>query len=457
MRSLTRRQAVLTPLLAAPLLSAQPKPAASPNTLVFSRTTVIDGTGGVLSDHTVVITGEIITAVGPFKSVAVPPNANVIDGRGRYIIPGLWDAHAHLSYFKASALPVLLANGVTSVRDMGGLLSEIDDWRTETNTGVRPGPRIFRAGPIVNGKEFNQFQIAVTSAAEARGAVRALQRSGVDFIKVHAAISREAYFGVREECQRLHLPFAGHMPRAITPQEASDAGELTLEHVGAFTDRMAASGVPAEQLADALANFRKKEAAALFQHFARNGTWFTPTLITSQTGIHLGFHQPDPRDRYVSKSCKKITTELLTRPSYQDFLKPESVARQEREFRELLPLVKLMRDEGVQLLAGTDFAVSFIYPGFSLHDELALLVQSGVTPMEAIQAATRNPARVLRQESLGTIAIGKLADLVVLDADPLADIQNTRRIAAVVKGGQLLRRPELDGLLEQGETEAQQS
>src|SRR6266566_6097329 len=129
------------------------------------------------------------------------------------------------------------------------------------STGVRLEPRIFRAGPIVNGRQFNEFQIAVSDAAEARGAVRALHRAGVDFIKVHAAISREAYFGVREECKRVSLRFAGHIPRAITPEEASDAGQVSFEHVGAIADRMAKAAVPADEVAGALERFRREDAA----------------------------------------------------------------------------------------------------------------------------------------------------------------------------------------------------
>jgi hypothetical protein len=454
--SITRREALLAALSSLRLLRAQPRSSTTPVT-AFEHATVIDGTGAVLPDRTVVIRQDRITAIGETASTALPAGTKVIDGKGRFMIPGLFDAHGHLSYFKASALSVLLANGVTSIRDMGGLLEELDVWRTETDAGVRPGPRIFRAGPILNGKQFNEFQVAITNAAEARGAVRALQRSGVDFIKVHAAISREAYFGIQTECQLLHLPYAGHMPRAITPEEASDAGELTLEHVGAFTDRFASEGVPADDLATALGRFRQREAPQMFQRFATNHTWFTPTLIATKSAIHLGDHRPDPRDRYVSTSSKKITAELLKRPSYREFLQPASIARQEREMEELLPLVGLMHHMGVGLLAGTDFAVSIIYPGFSLHDELELLVMAGLSPMAALQAATLNPARVLGQSDLGAVGIGKLADLVLLDANPLVDIRNSRKIHAVVCRGKVIGRAELDQLLAQAAIEAQES
>jgi len=419
--------------------------------------TVIDGTGAVLKDQTVLVSGDRISAVGDSGRAAAPSNALIADGRGRFLIPGLWDMHAHLSYTKASALPILLANGVTGIRDMGGFLAELDEWRTQVDSGLRAGPRIVRAGPIVNGKQFNEFQIVVNDAAEARGAVRALQRSGVDFIKVHAAISRDAYIGVSEECKHLNLPFVEHIPRAVTPEEVSDRKQVTVEHVAALGDRLERAGVAADQLADALANFRKQEAPALFARFARNGTWFTPTLAPSKAAIHMGDHKSDPRDRYVSESCKKITAELLTRSDYQAFLQPESVARQEREFRELLALVGLLNRSDVRLLAGTDLAASILYPGFSLHDDLALLVEAGLTPMQALQTATRNPAQMLRRNDLGTIAAGKLADLVLLDADPLADIRNTQKIRAVVSRGKLFDRRALDQLLAQGEAEAAQS
>jgi imidazolonepropionase-like amidohydrolase len=450
----------MTSMLASlPLLRGQSAPghSAPEGSTAFIHLTVIDGTGSVLPDHTVIVTGDRSVIVGPSAATPVPPSTRTIDSQGRFLIPGLWDAHAHVSYFKASALPVLLANGVTSIRDMGGLLDELDRWKAETDREIRPGPRIFRAGPIVNGKAFNQFQIAVADAAEARGAVRVLKNANADFVKVHAAISRDAYYGLQAECRLLGLSYCGHMPRAITPEEASDAGQLTLEHVGAFGDRFAFTGVPVDAIADALARFRQNEAPALFARFAKNKTWFTPTLITSKAAIHLGDHRPDPLDRYVSASCKKITEELLTRPAYRTLSSPDSIRRQEREFEQLLPLVKLMKSSGVGLLAGTDFAVSIIYPGFSLHDELELLVMAGLSPMESLLTATANPAQVLGQKKLGKIKPDYLADFVLLAENPLQDIRNTRKIQAVVSRGRLLDRTALDRMLAAAEEEAKQT
>jgi imidazolonepropionase-like amidohydrolase len=418
--------------------------APAPPALAIRGVTVVDVAGGPsLAGMTVVITGDRITALGP--EAVVPPGARVVDGQGRYLIPGLWDMHMHLTYTKTAALPALIANGVTGVRDLGGLLREIDEWRTAIELGRLVGPRIVRAGPQVNGKAFNFHQLAVADAAEARAAVRALHLAGVDLIKIHRATSREAFFAIMTEAKWLKIPVSGHISRTVTPEEASDAGQASFDHVDTLFEGTFATKVGEGNLGEAIARFRAEEAPALFARLARNGTAVTPVLSVIEGAQDIDAMLADPRQKYSSAYSRRITVALAerSRPSRT----PESVAGDRRYFEELLAVVRLLRDAGVTLMTGTDVASAVVFPGFSVHDEMALLVRAGLTPLEALQAGTRNPARFLKRADLGTVEVGRLADLVLLDADPLQDIRNTQRIHAVVVNGKLFDRPALDGLL----------
>jgi Amidohydrolase family len=448
--SLSRRDALMTSLFS---LSALAAPNTTDRFLVFDHVNVVDGSGRVLPDQTVVVEGKRIASVGPAKRRTDRPKAHVVDGTGKYLMPGLWDMHVHLSYTKSSALPILLANGVTGVRDCGGLLHEIDEWQTQVSVGTLSGPQIIRAGPQVNGKVFAFTQIAVLNNSEARGAVKALHIAGVDFIKVVAAISRDAYFGVAQECKALGLPFAGHIPRVLSPAECSDAGQVSLEHIdGLFDGKIPGSATSAEKL-NFIKRFRRDEAPGLFSRFAQNHTYYTPTLLASAypyltrlAALRKG--EFDPRAKYVSRQSRELTDKLLTK--YSDELKPTKIEAERQPFQEYLELVAGMNRAGVPLLAGTDLATSVFYPGFSLHDELQLLVRAGLTPAAAIATATRNPASLLGLADLGTIATGKIANMVLLDQNPLADIANTARINSVVYEGKLLNRAALDLLLKTG-------
>jgi imidazolonepropionase-like amidohydrolase len=436
--------------------------------LAITGVTVIDATGApARPDMTVVVTGDRITAVGKSGEVGVPERARVVDGKGKYLIPGLWDMHVHTA--DPSFPPLYLANGVTGVRDMHALDPDaifIFGLRRQVHEGKQPGPRVAAAGALVDGpKPFVPNSLVAANAAEGREAVRRLKKMGADFVKVYTKLPREAYLSIADEAKKQGLPFAGHVPESVSAAEASDLGQKSIEHLTgvelacsdsedelrreavatlAKADKQVAMELLGRIDARAVDSFSDKKARALYARFVRNGTWQVPTLTVLHSLVSLDNPKftDDPRVKYMPPSLR----------SYWSLIKlsPETATWLKRAYKRATGRVQAMHQAGVPFLAGTDTpGVPYVFPGFSLHEELALLVaEGGFTPLEALQAATRDSARFLgREKDLGTVEPGKLADLVLLDADPLADIHNTTKIAAVVANGRLLPRRELDRML----------
>lgn len=263
---------------------------------------------------------------------------------------------------------------------------------------------------------------------------------------MHRAISREAYLAVTAEAKRLSLPFAGHVPLELAREEAVNAGQVSIEHIETLIDGPLLASVPLEQWLATVARWRTENAPALFARMEKQETAMTPTLVAyrASTDLRAAPDRTDPRDRYLAPDVRERAREDA---------KPLPAALLEgrrRIFDEFLRMVAGLRDAGAVILAGTDIAGPRLYPGFSLHDELALLVQAGLTPLEALQAATRNAARALgRLDNTGTVTSGKRADLVLLEANPLDDITHVSRIRGVVAGGRWFDRRALDALLEE--------
>ena len=465
--------------------------------LAVTDVTVIDGTGRpARPGMTVLIAGDRIAAVDDGRRAELPPDTQVVDGRGRFLIPGLSDLHVHLtnqpdqSLTRDWMMPLLLAHGVTLVRDMGGDWNRIEELRREIAAGTIRGPRIVASGPFVDGPGF--VEDPVRTAEEARRRVQELGRlgvdgvagvDGVDFIKVQANLSPESYRAVLAEAKRLGLVVAGHVPVAVSAFEVARSGQRSIEHSSpilagdggvllacssredelrrellAIERDSAAQGADREKLeqrtrelqARLLDTYDAPRCARLAALLRRKNVAFVPTQIWARRLAPLDAGDGlDPlaaalmpaslRARFVERRAAAIE-----QTSEETFALRRRIAATTRA------LVGNLDRLGVPILAGTDALDGDVLPGLALHQELELMVSSGLTPLAALQSATRDAALYFGEgRSRGTIEKGKVADLVLLDADPLQDITNTRRIHAVIAGGELLSAADRQKLLDQ--------
>jgi imidazolonepropionase-like amidohydrolase len=441
--------------------------------LAITHVNLIDATGApVRTDMTVLVEGKRISEIGKSAEMPVPKAAKVVDAGGKYLIPGLWDMHVH-EIFGAwlpedeKIIPLLfVANGVTGVRDMGGDLEPLKKWRARIADGKMVGPRMIIAGPMLDGPT-PQFPSSapVKDAADGRRIVDELQKNGADFIKIQSLIPRDGYFAAAEEAKKDGIVFAGHVPDKVRATEASNAGQKSIEHLtGVFEgcstvedELMAAPRGPGR--GRFLSTHDPGRAQKLIALFVKNQTWQTPTLywergewLIEQTNSGV-----DPLVKYAPAAWRERTWPMFTRDILSGW-STDPVADREKFFQAELKMVGEMNKAGAPILAGTDTAAGVrVYPGFSLHEELELLVRAGLTPMEALQAATLNAGKYLGLADTGTIEKGKRADLVLLDSNPLADIKNTRKIRSVVLAGRYFSREDLDHLLAKVEEAAAKS
>ena len=436
---------------------------------------VVDvATGSVAEGRTVVVQGRRIAAVASPDDLALGSAVERVDGGGGYLVPGLWDMHVHeLSPGFEPAARVYIANGVTGVRDMWGGLDVAREARRAVAAGERVGPRSVVAGNITDGANaWWPGSVIADTPERGRFVVDSLADAGAAFVKVYSALEADAFAAIARQAAVRGIDVAGHVPFSVPAGEASGAGMRSMTHMfgvveGCSSNDAEVRAKRAGWMADRAAGraftdpffnpdlYREIVGAAdddacreLLGQLAANGTWLTPTLtvLSSMASLDRLREDDDPRLQYMPQA---IVEGWQVRMPQMASDTPEDLEARARFFERQLEVTGMAAAAGVGILAGTDTPNPFVYPGFSLHDELELLVRSGLGNREALAAATIAPARFLgATDSLGAVAAGMLADLVLLEANPLEDIGNTRRIALVVANGRFFARPELDALLE---------
>ena len=469
----SRHFAIVLSIVSLALLFAPAQlPAQKPSSdapLVLKNVTVVDVRNGTLQpDQTVIIEGDHIAFAGPNQSAKFSHRAQVVSGRNLFVIPGLWDMHVHLVFgdwfpdAQEISLPLFVANGVTGVRDMGSELGIVQGWRNEIEAGRLIGPRIRTSGAMLDGpKPRFPSSIAIATPDDARRAVSDLKRSGADFIKLQSLIPHDAVFAIADEAKKQEIAFEGHVPDSVRASEMSEAGMKSFEHlIGIFEGSSPAEddflkGNKTE--GRFLATYDSARATTLAAILAKNQTWQCPTLVWECGGnlIDVSDFSKDTRVKYVPASWRTKTWKRFTSEITQGYGTDDLATRRKFIGKEL-EVVGMLHQAGVPFLAGTDTPAGVhIFPGFSLHEELQRFVAAGFTPIEALQTATLNPARFLGMEDqLGTVEKGKLADLVLLSANPLEDIANTQKVAGVVLNGHYFSRGDLDKMLTRVEASA---
>jgi imidazolonepropionase-like amidohydrolase len=448
--------------------------------LVISNPIIIKVTNGsILRNHDILVSGNAITAVVPHNR-KYPSETNVIDAAGKYVIPGLWDMHMHfgggdsLVQENKNLLPLFIAHGITAVRDAAADLSpHVLQWRSEIASGKLQGPTIFTSGPKIEG--INSIwvgDIEVGTIPEMQRAMDSLQKLQVDFIKItDNTLKPEIYLEAIREARRRGLKISGHIPNALSIMEVSEAGLTSIEHMGyvlragskeeaIIASKFAQGNISAREVMPlVMESFDETYALSAYKKLAINGTAVVPTLTISRVTAYLDQedHWKDDYLKYLGQGLKNTYWWRVNRAAGDS---KEAIELRHRIFEKSASLLPLLKKAGVSIIAGTDagYLNSFDYPGLGLHTELELMVKYGLSPLEALQASIINgPAFFDKQHQYGKIEKGYRADLILLSANPMEAISNTKNIHAVIHDGKYFSREALDTLLAEAKKEAAKS
>ncbi len=465
---------LLRPLVPALLLLAAPAFAVEQADLIIRHVTVVDVEhASTVANQSVVVRGADIVAVGEDNAIAAQWRAPLrIEAKGRYLMPGLWDMHVHfgggpeLIEENKALLPLYIAHGITSIRDASGDLPEqVLQWRGQIRDGSLAGPQLFTSGAKIEGiKPVWKGTLEVGSQADLDAAFVRLKKDQVDFVKItDSTLTPELFLAAVRGARANGLRASGHIPMALTVQQAVDAGISSIEHLdyaykaGVKDEAAIAADFAAKRIDRAEANrrldagFDHATAMAAYRGFATKGVYVTPTL---NGGRILDFLDQDDHanDPYLAYIGPKLQATYAWRVERAANATPAQIQARHQQYHQVAAVLPMLQQAGVTLMAGTDagFLNSFNYPGIGLHDELSLFVKEGLTPAQALSAATRaGPAWFGLLDRYGGVAVGKAADLVLLTRNPLEDIAATRAIDAVVLRGHVYDRKALDALLSQ--------
>jgi len=437
-------QVVLASLgVAAPVVAQAPGPVA------FENVTVIPmDANRRLVGQTVVVENGRIAAMGPAAQVRVPAGATRVDGRGKFLMPGLTESHGHLPAGNAPPetveriLNLYVLNGVTTVRGMLGHPAQLQ-WRAQAAAWERLAPRLIVAGPSFNGNTATSPEVAIRMVEEQKAA-------GYDLLKIHPGVSRAAFDAMAATAQRVGIPFAGHVPLDVGVHRAIEARYASIDHLDGYLEGLIRDGAPVTSAQTGwfgmglVEHIDRGKLAALIRATREAGVWVNATETLMQTMAADG--QPaamlaDPAMRYLPETTingwANQVRNLQNNPAY--------TAERRAAFLELRTwLIRSLHEGGVGIILGSDAPQVGNVPGFSTLAELELMADAGLSPFEALATGTRNIGRYLREPDFGTIAVGHRADLLLLDADPLTAVSNVRRQAGVMALGRWLPRAELD-------------
>jgi imidazolonepropionase-like amidohydrolase len=414
----------------------------------------------IIMNQSIVVENNRITQISPADSILNLSNNEIIDANEKFAMAGLWDMHSHLAFQVApqTAMPLHIANGVTNIRDMQGI-ANIDKerrlWREEIESGNLLGPRIIGFADAIVGDNYDE-----------RDVTKVLNRSAKDkrtFKKIYSNILAERYFKLAKQAKNQGVDFAGHYPDAVNPKDASDAGQRSFEHAHLFIDFSHAAAKKQREfnrvinlgeeepdkalkvtVRERLANFDYNKFYELTDVMVKNEPYFCPTHITKryEASVHKDEFLNDANLKYIPYLIYNIWKDDIKGTKERD---PQLVTD---FYKKGLELTGFSHKRGLKILAGTDSYDPYSFPGFSLHSELEQLVKAGLSPAEALATATINPSEYFAvSNDYGTIEKGKVADILLLNENPLIDIKNSTSIDMIFFNGSLYNREELDGLL----------